>query len=130
MALLPRLGWLAAALAVPVLLTAGGESRAGAAVLIAMAALAPPLLLRSDGRAWALPAAAPLLGLVGLAGAYPALAGRAPRWSARLALGALGAWWLVLAEPLLERALRVRAGRGDPGARRTSPRRRGSPPGT
>ena len=51
------------------------------------------------------PRVAPALGLLGLAGAYPALAGRAPRWSTRAALGALGAWWLVLAEPLLERAL-------------------------
>jgi hypothetical protein len=62
-------------------------------------------VLRADGRAWALPAAAPLLGLVGLAGAYPALAGRAERWGARVALGALGAWWIVLAEPIAERAL-------------------------
>ena len=75
--------------------TFGPAPRPGAALLVAALALAPPLLLRADGRAWSLPAAAPLLGLVGLAGAYPALAGRAPRWSARAALGALGAWWLA-----------------------------------
>ena len=38
---------------------------------------------------------------MGLAGAYPALAGQASRWSRRATLGALGYWWLVLAEPLL-----------------------------
>ncbi len=87
----------------------------GAAVLVARArrrrrrcCCAP------TGARWALPAAAPALGLLGLAGAYPALAGRAPRWSARLALGALGAWWVVLAEPLLERALVFGAAPGTP----------------
>jgi hypothetical protein len=104
-ALLPRAGWLTAAVAVPVLLALGPVQRPGAALMVAALALASPLLLRSDGRAWALPAAAPLLGLAGVAGAYPAFAGRAPRWSARVALGVLGAWWVVLAEPLLDRAL-------------------------
>jgi hypothetical protein len=104
-ALLPRAGWLLAAAATIALLALGPAPRPGAAVLLLALALAPPLLLRNDGRSWSLPATAPALGLLGLAGAYPALAGRAPRWSARAALGALGAWWLVLAEPLFERAL-------------------------
>jgi hypothetical protein len=104
-AVLPRAGWLAAAVGVPLLLALGPVQRPGAALIVAALALAAPLLLRADGRAWALPAAAPALGLLGLAGAYPVLAGRAPRWSARAALGLLGAWWFVLAEPLLDRAL-------------------------
>jgi len=104
-AVLPRAGWLLAAAATAGALGLGPAPRPGAAVLLAALAAVPPLLLRADGRAWSLPAAAPALGLLGLAGAYPALAGRAPRWSARAALGALGAWWVVLAEPLLERAL-------------------------
>ncbi len=104
-AVLPRAGWLLAATATAVALALGPAQRPGAALLLLALAAGPPLLLRSDGRAWSLPAAAPALGLLGLAGAYPALAGRAPRWSARAALGALGAWWLVLAEPILERAL-------------------------
>jgi hypothetical protein len=104
-AVLPRVGWLAAALAVPLLLVLGPAQRPGAALLVAALAFASPLLLRADGRAWALPAAAPALGLLGLAGAYPALAGRVPRWGARAALGGLGAWWVVLAEPAVERAL-------------------------
>ena len=104
-AVLPRAGWLATTGAVAGLLAFSPAPRPGAAVLVLLLALAPALLLRADGRAWPLPAAAPLLGLAGLAGAYPALAGHAPRWTARAALGALGAWWVVLAEPLLERTL-------------------------
>ena len=60
---------------------------------------APPLV-RGSGHAWSLPAAAPLLGLATLAGAYPALAGRAGRWWQRAGLGAAGLWCLLLAEPL------------------------------
>jgi len=104
-ALLPRAGWLLAALATALLLALGPVPRPGAALLLVALAAGPPLLLRGDGRAWSLPALAPALGLLGLAGAFPALAGRAPRWSSRIALGALGAWWVVLAEPLVSRAL-------------------------
>ncbi len=114
-ALLPRAGWLLAAAATALALALGPAPRPGAALLLAALAAAPPLLLRADGRAWSLPAVAPALGLLGLAGAYPALAGRAPRWSTRAALGALGAWWLVLAEPLLERALVFGPAPGTPG---------------
>jgi glycerol-3-phosphate acyltransferase PlsY len=49
--------------------------------------------------------AAPLLGLAGLAGVYPALAGRAHALWARAALGAVGMCWLLLAEPVLDREL-------------------------
>ena len=48
---------------------------------------------------------APVLGLAGLAGAFPAIAGQATAWRKRAALGALGYWWLTLAEPLLARHL-------------------------
>jgi len=60
---------------------------------------------RGTGRAWALPAAAPLLGLAALAVAFPALAGRARGAWQRAALGAAGLWWLLLAEALLDRRL-------------------------
>ncbi|MGH2946606.1 MAG: hypothetical protein ACRDPC_10190, partial [Solirubrobacteraceae bacterium] len=57
----------------------------------------PPLLLQRSGLAWSLPAAGPVLGLAGLAGAYPAITvGGA--WT-RAALGAIGMWWVLLAEP-------------------------------
>ena len=61
--------------------------------------------MRRPGPAWAAPALAPLLGLAGLAGAYPALAGQFAAWPRRAAVGALGYWWLVLAEPVLARRL-------------------------
>ena len=103
-ALFPRLGWLAVAAGCVIAL--GGVSR-DAAALAAAAAAVPPLLLRRRGLTWSLPAAAPLLGLAGLAGAYPALAGAIRGPWARAALGAAGLWWLLLAEPLLGRDLLV-----------------------
>jgi hypothetical protein len=92
--LLPRLAW---ALAVAAL---AAWARGDAAVLLVAAALPTALLLRRWGALWSLPAGAPLLGLAGLAGAWPALAGQAPRAWQRAALGALGFWWLALAELL------------------------------
>ena len=104
-ALLPRAGWLICALATVGLVAFGTYPRPGAALVVLVGVLLAPLLLRRDGRAWSLPAAAPALGLFGLAVAYPALAGRAPRLAARAALGLAGGCWLVLAEPLFGRAL-------------------------
>jgi hypothetical protein len=104
-AVLPRAGWVLAAAATVALLVVSPAPRAGAAIIVAAGLLPVPFLLRPDGRAWSLPAAAPLLGLIGLAGAFPALAARAPTLRGRAALGALGAWWLLLAEPLLGRTL-------------------------
>src|SRR3954469_16587069 len=104
-ALLPRAGWLLAAVLTVGLVGFGPYPRPGAALVVLVAVLVPPLLLRRDGSAWSLPAAAPALGLIGLAGAYPALAGRAPRLLTRAALGLAGGCWLILAEPLLGRTL-------------------------
>jgi hypothetical protein len=74
--------------------------------LLCLAALAPLLALpRHSGPGWLAGLLAPALGVLGLAGAYPALAGQAQRWRARLLAGALGYWWLTLAEPLLARRL-------------------------
>ena len=109
--LLPRLGWLAGTAAMLGWLAAPPDGRPGAATLLALAAVACPLLLPGDGRAWSLPAAAPVLGLGSLAGAFPALAGQARGVWQRAALGALGFWWVALAEPLLERDLYL--GRAD-----------------
>jgi hypothetical protein len=79
------------------------------------AALVPvPLLLRrATPAAWSLPAAAPLLGLATAAGAFPATAARLAHPLERAALGALGAWWLLLAEPLLHRRLFLGGTAGD-----------------
>ena len=91
----PRVGWLGLIVA----LCAGAIVRghAGAALVIALAALAPVLLLPARPSAWPLCAAAPALGLIGLAGAWPALASRAPGIVQRAALGAIGWVWLLLA---------------------------------
>jgi hypothetical protein len=79
--------------------------------LLVLAALAPVLLmpevagLRGIRAGWLSCVLAPVLGLAGLAGAFPAVAGQASRWRDRALLGALGYWWLLLAEPLAGRRL-------------------------
>jgi hypothetical protein len=120
----PRALWTGAALAV--MLWQAWIGHPGVTLLMATA-LAPLALLapsRAPGahpeRAvlaapWVLAAAlAPVLGLARLAGAFPAIAGQAPRWRVRLATGALGYWWLVLSEPLLTRRLWLGAPAGTP----------------
>jgi eukaryotic-like serine/threonine-protein kinase len=105
---LPRVLWLACALALAIWQAALGRPGVG---LVALAALLPIVALpigrrdRAGTGGWLLCALAPALGVIGLAGAFPALAGQSPRWRMRAALGALGYWWLVLAEPLLGRHL-------------------------
>ena len=95
----PRAAWLGCVLAAAAWEVASG--RPGIALLLLTAA-APLLLMGSrPGLGWLAAALAPLLGLVGLAGAYPALAGQASGWSERAMLGALGYVWLILAGPLL-----------------------------
>jgi eukaryotic-like serine/threonine-protein kinase len=101
-ALFPRIGWLIAAAGCVAVLAEPWPAAAG---FVAAAALVPPVLLRRRGLVWSLPAVAPALGVVGLAGAYPAVAGRVRGLWTRAALGAAGLWWLLLAEPLLDREL-------------------------
>jgi serine/threonine protein kinase len=105
---LPRKLWLACALAA--IVWQAWDGRPGAALLL-LAAIAP-LIVWPRGRrsvgfglGWLASALAPVLGFAGLAGAFPAVAGQATRWSERAALAALGYWWLTLAEPLLTRRL-------------------------
>jgi serine/threonine protein kinase len=105
---LPRGVWLAAALAL--VLWQAFAGRVGVSLLL-FAALLPLALLPSEradhrlGIGWIAAALAPVLGLAGLAGAFPALAGQASRWRERAVLGALGYWWLTLAAALLDRKL-------------------------
>jgi eukaryotic-like serine/threonine-protein kinase len=105
---LPRAVWVGCACAA--ILWQALSGRAGVA-LVALAAFAPLAILPAQrpparlGAGWLAGALAPALGLAGLAGAYPALAGQASRWRQRASLGALGYWWLLLAEPLLARRL-------------------------
>jgi hypothetical protein len=101
-AVLPRAGWLLAAVAG---IVAVASERPGLAALAAVALALPPILLRRASTTWSLPAVAPALGVIGLAGAFPALAGRARRARTRAALGAVGAAWALLGELALERGL-------------------------
>ena len=102
---LPRTVWLACA--VLLICWQAFAGRAGVALLLA-AALVPLLVLPGErsssrlGAGWLACALAPVLGLAGLAGAFPAIAGQASRWRDRAALAALGYWWLQLAAPLAD----------------------------
>ncbi len=100
--LVPRLVWLGCVLALA--LWQAMQGRVGVSLLV-LAAGAPLLLPRRAGPGWLVAALAPVLGLVGLAGAFPAFAGQRSTWRSRSALALLGFWWLALAEPLLARHL-------------------------
>lgn len=94
---LPRLLWVCAALVLVAWQAMSGRS--GLALLLLAALL--PLLLAMPSRAsvgWLSPLLAPLFGLAGLAAAFPAMASLPMRPRMRGWLGALGYWWLCLAE--------------------------------
>jgi hypothetical protein len=105
-ALRPRAGWLLAAW-LAIFWQLGPAERPGIAAVLVLALAGPPLLLPRRGAVWSLPAAAPLLGLVSLAGAWPAAAAFARTAWRRAALGALGYWWLTLGQALISRDLYV-----------------------
>jgi hypothetical protein len=100
---LPRIAWLALTVAAAALTTAQGHP--GLAMLIVAVGLAPVLLGPWRATAWPLSAAAVALGLVGAAGAWPALAGWASSLWRRAALGAVGWVWLLLAAPIAAHGL-------------------------
>jgi len=115
-ALLPRLGWVAAAGGIAVWLAAAGQ--AGMALVVLAAAAPVALLMPLAPWVWSLPALAPALGIAALAGAFPALAGQARTPARRAALGALGFWSLALAEAASGRNLLLgpAVGTGSPGS--------------
>ena len=87
---LVRAGWVAVLVALVLTQPPG-------VVLLGLLGLLPlPLLLRRSPVLW--PLVLPVA-------AVPSLGAIAPRWHQRAALGGLGAWWLLLAEPLLHRTL-------------------------
>jgi serine/threonine protein kinase len=108
---LPRVCWWACALAV--IIWQASDGRMGVALLLAAGALPLAALQRRSSPSWVSAAIAPALGVIGLSGVYPAIAGQGTHWRERAALGALGYWWLSLAEPLSKHRLWL-----------------GSPPGT
>jgi eukaryotic-like serine/threonine-protein kinase len=100
---MPRRLWLGCLLAL-----AAWQAFAGlpGVSLLVLAAGAPLLALpRRAGPGWLAAGLAPALGLAGLAGAFPALAGQRASWLARAGLAVLGFWWLALAESLVRRSL-------------------------
>jgi hypothetical protein len=99
----PRLGWLV----ISVVLVAWLVATAPGLALLVAVALAPVAIAirRAAPGWWSAPAAALVLGAAGVAGAWVALAGQARRAHERAALAALGAWWLLLAEPVAGRVL-------------------------
>jgi eukaryotic-like serine/threonine-protein kinase len=113
-AALPRVGWLALTVATTAMLVLHG--RPGGALLVLFAALVPVLLLPTRPTSWPLSAAAPALGLVGLAGCWPALAARAPTPWRRAALAATGWAWLAVASPMADTDLYARRPAGTPPA--------------
>jgi hypothetical protein len=77
----------------------------GAAVLVAVALILVPLALPRAPALWSLPVLAPALGAIGLAPAFPALAGQASRPWRRAAVAAAGFSWLLVGEALFGRRL-------------------------
>jgi len=101
--ILPRIGWLGLACAAAGIAVAQGHP--GAALMVALAMLIPVVALPWRPTAWPLAIAAPILGLAGVAGAWPALSARAGTALRRAALGATGWVWLLLVAPITDRTL-------------------------
>ncbi len=100
---LPRLVWIGCVLAAAIWQAVAGRS--GVSLLL-LAAGAPLLVMpRRSGIGWLAAGLAPVLGLAGLAGSFPALAAARAGWPARAGLAALGFWWLALAESLVGKRL-------------------------
>jgi len=97
-ALLPRAGWLLAAGGFVAWL--GWNLYDGTALVVGAALACSPVLAPRTGRAWSLPAAAPILGTVALAPLFPAIAGFATTAARRAGLAAAGFMWLACAELL------------------------------
>jgi serine/threonine protein kinase len=100
---LPRVGWLV--LTALLCLTATFQHHAGAGLMLLIGALLPVVLLPRKGTAWPISAGAPALGVLGLAGAWPAVAARAGTHWRRAVFGFTGWVWLLIATPIADRVL-------------------------
>jgi hypothetical protein len=110
---LPRAGWLATITGLSAL-AAASHATAAALVLVPVLLL-PAVFLVRRGAAWPVPAGAVALGLLGLGGAWPAVAARVGGsfWR-RAALAGAGIAWLAAAGQLAGRDLYLRRPRGAP----------------
>jgi len=111
---LPRIGWMA--LTVLLCVTVALDQHGAVALVVLIGAALPMVLLPRTGSAWPLSAGAPALGLVGLAGAWPAVAARAGTAWRRAVLGLTGWVWLMLAAPIADRVLYLSPPSGTPPA--------------
>jgi eukaryotic-like serine/threonine-protein kinase len=93
-AVLPRAGWVILATAAAAALIVA--TRPGTALALLAGAVVPVLTNPLDGLSWPLAVAAPALGAVGLAAAWPAVAGLSRRAHRRAALAATGYVWTAL----------------------------------
>jgi hypothetical protein len=97
--LAPRIGWLATVAALAGL--AAGQGHSGGALLLVLVAGTSAALLVPVTRLWSLPAGAGVLAVIGLSGAWPALAARTRlRVWQRALTGGAGFLWLAAADPL------------------------------
>jgi hypothetical protein len=92
--LAPRIGWLLTVGTLAVI--AVTQSHLPLALVIVLAGALPAALLRRHATSWPLPAIAPGLAAIGLAGAVPALAATAKSAYRRAALGAIGYVYVAL----------------------------------
>jgi hypothetical protein len=99
-ALLPRVGWIAAALGVCGWLASPEAGREGTALALTAALLPIPALLPRAGLLWSLPALAPLLGPIALAPLFVGVASLCSTAWRRAGLAAAGFLWLASAETL------------------------------
>jgi eukaryotic-like serine/threonine-protein kinase len=109
---LPRLGFLIAAIGVSILALIQGN--AGDALLLTLGAAVAVAVAPRGRPPWSLSVGAPLLGVLGLAGAWPAVAARATTARHRAVLGFTGWIWLVFAGSLAGTALYVQLPPGGP----------------
>jgi hypothetical protein len=112
---LPRLGFIAVTSALAAAALLRGHS--GEALIVVVGALIPIITQPRGGIAWPLPVGAPALGVLGLAGAWPAFAAKAASAWRRAALGLTGWIWLLLATPLSGSALYLHTPTGLPSHR-------------
>jgi hypothetical protein len=104
-ALLPRIGWIAAALALVGWLASPGADREGTALILAVALVPTPLLLPRAGLLWSVPVLAPLFGTIALAPLFVAVAALGSTAWRRAGLALAGFLWLAVAEILTGREL-------------------------
>jgi eukaryotic-like serine/threonine-protein kinase len=99
-ALLPRVGWIAAALGVCGWLASPDAGCEGTALVLTAALLPIPVLLPRAGLLWSAPALAPLLGAIALAPLFVGVASLCSTAWRRAGLAAAGLLWLAVAEAL------------------------------